>query len=187
MSVTYRSERSSAGRPRPLPLATRLLHWLTAGLLVVMFGLAWTFDALGPSDTGASLVALHQSFGLLILLVVAARIVWRLTHPIEPLPGDTPRWEMRLATLVQAALYALLVAMPVVGWYASALSGDTIRFFGLALPDLVAMNEDRSDQLFELHGAIGWAILALTALHIAGALNHQFIRRDGLLNRIRIW
>ncbi|WP_156420053.1 cytochrome b [Aureimonas sp. N4] len=187
MSVTYRSERSSAGRPPPLPLPTRMLHWLTAGLLVVMFGLAWTFDALGPSDTGASLVALHQSFGLLILLVVAARIVWRLTHPIEPLPGDTPRWEMRLATLVQAALYALLVAMPVVGWYASALSGDTIRFFGLALPDLVAMNEDRSDQLFELHGAIGWAILTLTVLHIAGALNHQFIRRDGLLNRMRIW
>ncbi|WP_082653305.1 cytochrome b [Aureimonas sp. AU22] len=187
MFVTSRAEHSGVARPRPLAMTIRTLHWLTAGLLVLMFGLAWTFDALGPSDTGASLVALHQSFGLLILVVVAARIVWRVTHPIEPLPGDTQRWEMRLATLVQATLYALLVAMPLVGWYASALSGDTIRFFGVALPDLVTMNEDRSDQLFEIHATIGWAILALTALHVAGALNHQFIRRDGLLNRMRIW
>ncbi|KQQ86935.1 cytochrome b [Aureimonas sp. Leaf324] len=187
MFVISRPDGAATRRPRPLPLATRSLHWLTAGLLAIMFALAWTFDALGPSDTAASLVSLHQSLGLLILVVVAARIAWRVTHPIEPLPGDTPRWETRLATLVQALLYALLVAMPLVGWYASALSGDTIRFFGLALPDLVAMNEDRSDQLFELHGTIGWAILALTALHVAGALNHQFIRRDGLLNRMRIW
>lgn len=91
MFVTSRAEHTGVARPRPLAMTIRTLHWLTAGLLVLMFGLAWTFDALGPSDTGASLVALHQSFGLLILVVVAARIVWRVTHPIEPLPGDTQR------------------------------------------------------------------------------------------------
>ncbi len=178
--------RPAGSKVRPLPLALRRLHWATALLLVVMFALAWTLNALSPSPAGATLVYLHRSFGLVILAVVVLRLLWRATHRIEPLPGVSPRWERWLAAAVQAALYLALLAMPLVGWFASALSGDTVRVFGLALPDMVAMNEDASDRLFALHGALGWVILGLVALHVLGALRHHVVKRDELLNRMRI-
>ncbi|WP_062015174.1 cytochrome b [Aureimonas sp. AU4] len=185
MSVMF-DRRGDTSPPRPLPAALRRFHWATVALLVVMFALAWTFDALGPSPVSATLVDLHRSFGLLILAVVALRLLWRLTHRVEPLAGAAPRWERWLASGVQAALYLALLAMPLVGWLASAMAGDTVRLFGLALPDFVPMNEDRSDRLFEFHGFLGWVILALAALHVLGALRHHFLKRDGLLNRMRI-
>jgi len=170
----------------PLPLSLRRLHWATAALLVLMFALAWTFSAIGPSDLGARLVAWHRSFGLLLFLVVLARLVWRLTRRVDPLPPAIPRWERWLAAGVQTSLYALLIAMPLLGWSASALMGDVVRVFGITLPDILAMNEDLGDQLFQLHGLLSWVLLALAVLHIAGAVRHQLVHRDGLLARMRI-
>ena len=92
-----------------------------------------------------------------------------------------------MASSVQAALYLCLLAMPILGWVASALSGDTIRVFGLMVPDIFSLNEDRSEWLFELHGTLAWMLLVLTGLHVAGALRHHFLKRDGLINRMRIW
>ncbi len=77
--------------------------------------------------------------------------------------------------------------MSVIGKLGSALLGDAVYFFGLSLPDLVGMDEDMSDRLFDLHETLGWIILALVALHVLGALRHQFVKRDGLLTRMRPW
>jgi cytochrome b561 len=171
----------------PLPAVLRGFHWVTVVLLVIMFALAWTFDWIGPSTISATLVDLHRSFGILLVVVVVMRLLWRATHRLDPLPGGTPSWEHLLASAVQAALYACLLAMPFLGWVASALSGDTISAFGLTLPDVFSMDEDRSDWLFELHGTLGWILLGLVGLHVAGALRHHFIKRDGVLNRMRLW
>ncbi|WP_182083962.1 cytochrome b [Aureimonas sp. ME7] len=170
----------------PLPLALRRLHWASAALLVAMFALAWTFEALGPSDLGAALVDWHRSFGLLLLAVVIARLVWRLTHKVEPIPPGIPAWERWLAAAVQGALYLLLVAMPLLGWAASAATGDVVRAFGLPLPEILPMDEDLGDRLFQIHGTLAWVLLALVALHVAGAVRHHFVHRDGLLARMRI-
>lgn len=75
--------------------------------------------------------------------------------------------------------------MPVLGWVASAMSGKTIKAFGLTLPDVISMNEDR--RLFELHGTLAWMLLALMGRHVAGALRHYIIKRDGLIGRMRLW
>lgn len=187
MSVILKHHRSQGDVVRPLPRVIRGFHWATVALLVVLFGLAWTFDWIGPSNLSVTLVDLHRSFGILLFLVVVARLAWRATHRIDPMPDVSPRWERWLASSVQGALYLCLLAMPILGWAASATSGETIRAFGLTLPDLLTMNEDRSDRLFELHGTLAWVLLGLVALHVAGALRHHFVKRDGLIGRMRIW
>ena len=175
----------AAGRPAPLPAATRAFHWATAASLVAMFASIWTAGALGSGPGGATLVNLHRSIGLTLLGLVIARLGWRLAHPLPPLPaGTTPGWERWLARGVQAGLYAALLAMPPPGWAASATAGDTVRLFGLALPHVLAMDETSSDRLFAAHGTVATALLVLVALHVAGALRHRFVLRDGVAERM---
>lgn len=166
-----------------LALTTRVLHWTTAALVAGGFGAAWLFDALGPGPTAAGLVEVHRSIGLCILLVTVARVVWRATHPLPPVPSAP--WERWLAGTVQALLYLCLLTMPILGWIGSNAQGDTVSFLGLVpLPDIVLADQDLGDRIFVLHGWLGYAILALLALHIAGALRHRFIKKDGVLQRM---
>ena len=171
--------------PARFSATARAFHWASAALVAAMFTLAWTFGALGPGALGASLVNLHRSVGVTLFALVAARLAWRLAHPLPPLPPDTAPWERRLARSVQVLLYAALLAMPAIGWAASDMAGDTVRVFGLlALPSVLPMDEDRSDLLFAVHGWVATALLALVALHVAGALRHRFLKRDGVLERM---
>ena len=162
---------------------TRALHWTTAALVLCGFGAAWLFNALGDGPTSAKLVELHRSIGLCILVVTVARVMWRVSHPLPPVPSAV--WERWLAGMVQALLYLALFAMPILGWLGSNAEGDTVVFLGiLPLPELIAPDQNLGDQLFTLHGWLGYAILALLTLHIAGALRHRFIKRDGILQRM---
>lgn len=179
---SLRGTSRSLGSQR-LGIMTRALHWTTAALVAGGFGAAWLFNALGPGPIAAKLVELHRSIGLCILLVTLARVAWRATHPLPAVPGAA--WEKWLAGTVQALLYVALVAMPFLGWLGSNAQGDTVVFLGvLPLPDLVEANQDLGDRLFVLHGWLGYGILALLTLHIAGALRHRFIKKDGVLQRM---
>ena len=166
-----------------LGITTRALHWTTAALVAGGFCAAWILNALGPGPIAAKLVEVHRSIGLCILLVTLARVAWRATHPLPPVPGAP--WEGWLAGTVQALLYLALLAMPLLGWLGSNAQGDTVAFLGvLPLPDLVEANQDLGDRLFALHGWLGYGILAMLALHIAGAMRHRFIKKDGVLQRM---
>lgn len=176
-----------SGGPHPplrLPRATRWFHWATVVLLVAMFALIWTSGLMTPGPLSATLVNAHRSIGLVLFALVLARLAWRLSHPLPPMPDPVPAWDRRLAAVVQGALYASLMAMPPLGWLASAMAGDTVRLFGLALPDMVAMNETGSDRLFAVHGWVATALLALAGLHVAGAMRHHLIERDRVLERM---
>ncbi len=166
-----------------LGITTRALHWTTAALVAGGFSAAWLFNALGPGPTAAKLVEVHRSTGLCILLVTLARLVWRATHPLPPVPSAP--WERWLAGAVQALLYLALLTMPILGWLGSNAQGDTVSFLGIIpLPDIVEANQDLGDRLFVLHGWLGYGILALLALHVAGALRHRYINNDGVLERM---
>ena len=166
-----------------LGMTTRALHWTTAALVAGGFGAAWLFDALGPGPIAAKLVEVHRSVGLCILLVTLARVAWRATHPLPAVPGAP--WERWLAGTVQALLYLSLLAMPLLGWLGSNAQGDTVAFLGvMPLPDLLGANQDLGDRVFVLHGWLGYGILALLALHVAGAMRHRFIKKDGVLQRM---
>ena len=166
-----------------LGITTRALHWTTAALVAGGFSAAWLFNALGPGPIAAKFVEVHRSVGLCILLVTLARVAWRATHPLPAVPAAP--WERWLAGTVQVLLYLALLGMPLLGWLGSNAQGDTVAFLGvMPLPDLVEANQDLGDRLFVLHGWLGYGILVLLALHIAGALRHRFIKKDDVLQRM---
>ena len=175
---------ASASVPRPgIGRGVRLIHWLSAALLAGAFGLAWSFDALGPGATAGRLVTIHRSVGLTILGLTVLRLAWRAAHPLPPLPRG-PAWEHWLARAVQVALYLALLGQPLLGWASSAAQGDSVSYLGLwTLPDLVEADPDRADQLLGLHTTLGFVLLGLVALHVAGALRHG-LRGDGVLRRM---
>lgn len=181
----HRSPSGAGGGGDAIGRATRALHWGSASLVVAAFALAWTFSALGPTDLSARLVPVHRSVGLSILLLTALRVAWRIAVPLPPHPPGTAPWETVLARAVQAALYAGLLAMPILGWFGSGAAGDAVVFLGLVpLPDLTEPNQDLADRVFQLHAWLGYAVLALVSLHVAGALRHHVVKRDGLLLRM---
>ena len=123
--------------------------------------------------------------GLSLLVLTAIRMMWRITGPLPHRSLRTAPWETWLARSVQAALYLCLLVMPILGWFGSGANGDSVSFLGvLPLPDLTEPNQDLADRVFQVHAALGYSVLALVTLHVAGALRHHFVLRDGMLRRM---
>lgn len=163
----------------------RALHWSTAVLVIAMIPAGFSLLSLpaGPIQDAGFL--LHRSSGVLLFVLTAARLGWRLAHPPPRLPASIPAAQRAIAHAVHVALYALLFAMPLVGWWATSAYGAPISVFGLfVLPPLVAQDRAVAEQAFALHGALGIAMAALIAAHAGAALHHHFFKRDGVLRRM---
>ena len=97
-----------------------------------------------------------------------------------------PAWQLRSAQVMHLALYVLFFAVPLVGWAYSSAVGYPIVWFGvLPLPDFVPVDKALAHDLKELHEVLAWALVVIAAVHIVAALKHQFIDRDGLIDRMR--
>ena len=161
------------------------LHWLLALLIVANFALGAYMHDLPFSMTRLKLFNWHKWAGVTILALSALRLAWRLTHrPPADLPA--PAWQQQAAHGTHLALYALFFAVPLVGWAYSSAAGYPIVWFGvLPLPDFVPKDKALAELIKPWHETLAWALMALVALHIAAAIKHQFIDRDGLLARMR--
>jgi cytochrome b561 len=187
---------------------SQTLHWMTAALVVVLIvsGKAGDIEA----EEGNELHFWHSSLGLLVLLLVIARIVWRFVTPPPKQPATASRLAGRMATALHLLFYAFLVALPLSGWLASSAEGGTVSFFGVAtLPQWsaprpssanVAVDEEgeriasssaaREDQeggedfFEEAHEVLGNALLILVILHALAALKHHFMDKDDVLLRM---
>jgi cytochrome b561 len=166
-------------------VTARALHWITAGLVLFMLplGLVIANNWGGPLQDW--LYDLHRSIGVLFIPIVLARVVYRTPHPPMPLPDDIPPVQQFAAHAAHWVLYGLLIAQPFVGWIATSAYRAQIIVFGLfELPPIWPEDRAFSDRLFVVHGVIGLAIAALAAMHIAAALHHHFVRKDGVLMRM---
>lgn len=158
----------------------RAFHWGVAALLLVQVPLAWymTDLPLGPAKLGN--YALHKSLGITLFALMALRLAWRLTHPAPPLPPGTPGWQRGLARLTQGILYFVMLAMPITGWLNSSAANFPVSVFGLfTLPDLIPPDPARQLGFEQSHRVQSYLLLAAFGAHVAGALYHQFLRRDG--------
>jgi cytochrome b561 len=162
-----------------------LLHWLIALLVVAQFAWGWWMLDIPKQPVGPRVDAfnLHKSVGLTILALMALRVVWRVGHAPPPLP-PMQDWQARLARFTHVALYAALVIQPLAGYLGSEVSGYPVRYFGMTLPGWGGKHEALKDFLSGVHLVTSWAIAALVALHVMGALKHALIDRDGLLARM---
>ncbi len=163
----------------------RALHWLTAVLVIAMIPAGFVLLSLPAGPIQDTAFLLHRSTGVLLFALTALRLAWRLSHPPPPLPASIPAAQRAVAHAVHVALYGLLFAMPLVGWWATSAYGAPISVFGLfELPPLVAKDEALAERAFALHGALGIAMAVLIAAHAGAALQHHFVRRDGVLRRM---
>jgi cytochrome b561 len=161
------------------------LHWLIVVLLIVQFAAAWTMPHIGRNTPVTTLISLHFTFGIVILAVAIVRLAWRLTHG-EPAPeAGVPPWQTASARIVHWLLYALLFVLPVLGWINASWRGKPIVMFGAKLPQLVATRAAGWGWTGDVHSLLAnYLLLTLVGLHVAAALYHYFIRRDGVLQRM---
>jgi cytochrome b561 len=164
----------------------RAVHWLVAGLAVVVVSLGVAIPG-APRETGSRdlLLLLHRSVGLVILALMVFRAMWRLAHPPPPLPAGFPPIEALAAHADHALLYLMFLVMPLSGYLNAAAAGHSVSFFGLvAIPPLVPENQPLSQAAVAVHLTGQFLIYALVGVHVAAALMHRFVRRNGILERI---
>ncbi len=165
------------------------LHWLLGAALVAMFGLGIYMADLPFSPTRLKLYNWHKWAGITVLVLSALRLAWRLTHRPPALPpamaNAMPRWQHLAHHATHHGLYGLFFAVPLLGWAYSSSAGFPIVVFGVwPLPDWVPVNPELADALKPLHKFSALALAALVVLHVAAALKHQWVDRDGLIGRM---
>jgi cytochrome b561 len=164
----------------------RLLHWGMA--LLVLATIPVGFVMIQPDldrSLQNALFLFHKNVGVLLLLLVVVRALYRWRHPPAPLPGDVPDWQRRAAGLSHLSLYALLIIMPVAGYIRVKAGGFPIETLDwLGLPSLVPRSDALAETAKTVHFFGGIAIAGLIAVHIAAAAYHGVIRRDGVFSRM---
>ena len=161
----------------------KLLHWVVALLLVGMVIAGLTFTEMERGDARTQLALTHKSIGLLVLLLMTVRLLWKLANPTPVDPEGTPAWQKTAASLTHWALYAAVYFQLLAG---ILVSGQRpIGFFGLfEFGPLLAENEQQHELFEELHET-GWIIIAvLTVVHVLAALYHHWVKKDDVLRRM---
>jgi cytochrome b561 len=184
--TTAEATRIAAGDDRvrydPLEIT---LHWATALLVVTMWTLAQTWDyAARGSALREGMQSLHVSFGLLLILVLVARISWRLGPGRRVPPAGTGLLE-RVAQGLHYLLYALLLAVVCLGVSYRWASHDPLSFFGLfTIPSPFEFSKQDQMTVGGLHANVANIIIILAGLHAAAALFHHYVLRDDVLWRM---
>jgi len=185
-----------------------ILHWLTGLLILGMFCLGWYMSdipkdlpkvaSLDLFDLGiytkkfAAAITprtfyfnLHKSFGLMVLVLVLVRVYVRFTQAHPPFIASMKAWEVKLADLVHKALYVLIVVMPLTGLVMAINSKYGVKLFGLPLISGLD-NAGLRDVFKEAHETVGVALITLIGLHIASAIKHKAIDKDGVMERMSL-
>ena len=162
------------------------LHWIIALLALAQLALGWWMIDLPKSPPGlrAGWFNLHKSIGLTTGLLMLVRLGWRFSHRPPLLPASLPRWQAQAAQANHLLLYACLIALPLSGYLGSSFTRYPIKYFGVTLPhwgwDVPVLKEICSGVHF---GAV-CVLLAVLALHVAAALKHLLVERDGVFDRM---
>ena len=165
------------------------LHWLLALVIVGMFAVGVFMTDLPLSPLRLKLYNWHKWAGVSFLALSVLRLLWRVTHRPPALPQAVtqamPTWQIRVYHATHILMYLLFFAVPLIGWAYSSAAGFPIVWFGqIQLPDLLSPDKAVAEAIKPLHEFLAFTLMGLAALHIAAALKHQWIDRDGLLSRM---
>jgi len=162
--------------------ATRLMHWLTAGLMLLVFVFAFSIDLATSRASHTAFLQLHRSVGLTVWIVTLLRLAWRQFAEYPDWPSNLSQTMRVAAMATEYSLYALLLTQPILGLLQTSAHGDQVNLFFIGqLPALIQKNRLLAQQLLMVHRAVGFSLLGLIALHMSAALFHHFWRRDDTL------
>lgn len=183
------SDPSAAPVPRTsYPAIAKFFHWttvlavafmLTTGIVMTERGEANIWDGLTNW-----LYSSHKLIGFCILWFTLLRLGGRLIGGVPPHVPPLPAPQRLAAEGVHLALYALLLALPILGWLAVSLFPALTVFDWFALPALMAPDKALYETVAEWHGTAAYVLMGLLVLHIGAALFHRFVKRDGVFARM---
>jgi len=159
----------SAGRPaamREYRLPAKVLHWVTVALVGFMVASGVAATQLGEGWLNERLLELHRLTGALTLLIVVARLIYRLTHSLPRPPA-----QRRSRNVLHWTLYGVILAVPLLGWIGASDFGHTEIPFGHALPAIFPKGTGYGELILLLHAYVAFALLAFVALHIGAAMH----------------
>jgi cytochrome b561 len=173
----------SPGQHKQFTPLARLLHWSMAALIVAMLFIGAGMIAGAPEQYSA-LVRVHKSIGITLLLLAAIRLIYRLLHPAPPLPADLPAMQKFAAYASHLLLYALMFALPIIGWTMLSAEGYPILIYGglLQLPPLMHADAMSYAHLRSAHALLAYLLFFTVLAHLGAALFHGLIRGDGVLS-----
>jgi cytochrome b561 len=165
------------------------LHWLLALMILGMFAVGVYMTDLPFSPQRLKLYNWHKWAGITFLALTLLRLVWRVTHRPPALPAVVvkamPGWQTRAYHATHHLMYLLFFAVPLVGWAYSSAAGFPIVWFGqIALPDLLPADKALAELIKPLHELSAFCLMGLAGLHVAAAVKHHWVDRDGLMNRM---
>jgi cytochrome b561 len=179
--------------------AARGLHWLIALLVFIQLPLGFYMSYRGNDMASVNekgepvkgvwdaltgfLYSSHKLIGLTVLALVILRLLYRLTRGAPRSDPSVPPPLTGGSHVVHWALYALLIAVPIIG-YTAISYGDYLEVFGFHLPAITEKNEDLSKEVFEWHETGAYLIIAFVTLHIVAAVYHRFVRKDRVVERM---
>jgi len=165
---------------------SRIFHWLVALALLVQLpaGIAMLAPGFAQGTTDR-LYVLHKGLGIVVLVIVLSRILWRLTHPTPPMSAATPPLERRIAGVTHGLIYALLVTIALSGYIRVVADGYPIELLDrMGIPPLLPLMPTFAAAMSLLHRFAAFLLVALVAIHIAEVLRHHLVLRDGTLGRM---
>jgi cytochrome b561 len=187
--------RAEPGHAARYTRTAMLLHWIIAVLIIGNVALGLSADWL-PDDWVRPVINTHKSIGITVLGLALLRILWRMAHRPPALPNAFPRWEKVAAHIAHVLLYALMIGLPLSGWLHDSAWKDAathpMSLFGLVPWPRIGyvmhldptLKETLHDRFGALHVWLGYGLYALLALHIGGALKHEWIDRHSVLKRM---
>ena len=171
--------------PARYPALTRFLHWVVGLMVIATMPIGMIMlqpDLARPTQD--LLFILHKNGGVIILLLVLLRIVWRLATPAPALPASVPDWQARIAKAVQVTLYVLLLTMALSGYIRVRAGGFPVEMLdALGLPALVPRSDALAEFAKSVHATVRFPLAALIVLHIGAALKHA-VARDGVFGHV---
>lgn len=164
----------------------RALHWLTALLIIATIPAGTTMVQEGLSrPLQDSLFIFHKNVGVILLLLVLARLAYRAANPPPPLPDSVPPLQQTIAHATHVLLYALLLTMAVSGFVRVAAGGFPIEGLdALGIPKLVPKSEGLANTAQAIHFWVRYPLIVLILAHVGAAAMHGIVKRDGVFSRM---
>lgn len=163
----------------------KLLHWGILALIIAQYVMAESAEELADGPEKLGVISNHKSVGMLVLLLVLARIGWKVANRGLPQPVPMARPQQIAAAAGHGILYLLILVVPLSGWLMASAAGHPPGFFGMFdFPALIGQNHDLHEALEEVHETLFNAVVIVAVLHALAAVYHHFWMKDDTLRRM---
>ncbi len=164
-------------------IISQILHWVIGFFIIILLSVGFYIESLPNSPEKSNILSIHKATGVLVLMLVFVRIIWRLSN-IQPSIPNSNILLAKLANINIFFLYFLMVAMPISGITSSLMSGHDISFYGIFSIKAVGSYSTIAEYAGFAHGIMAFIFVTLITLHIIAALYHHFILKDNILRRM---